>query len=541
MPSPKKGVIHVDPPLGGTVRKMGFQKQEPFSTIDSTNMWPLNSIDNRLALATRPPLERYLEVDDNINLLCRVSGDGNQDPQQTFVYASEGDLYVWTGTGFDQVDTAFAPATVPAVTTGRAVYATPFLEKVVIANSGTPLVYDHDADLLTNRITYLTATAGTVPVDCRIVVTWQGAVWFAGAPDAPHILYASRTGDITDYDYFALPEDEGGAFATIDDNEGLIGEPITALMPQTTDTMVVGCLDSMWAIKGHPRRGGSVESISTKIGPLGQGAWAKAPDNTLFVLTKVGIVTIAPQDGSIPALISKEKIPNELIGLEFDPLDPTISMAYDTVWNGLIINKRGDNEQSWWFDPQYGGFHKMALTVSGPPTVMLTFPSLDSATASGCLFGGEFGLYRFDAMGVNETPVWSVFIGPIKISPNALLKSKVETVKVVLGAETIPGTGDEGTFGVFVGVDGEEAYNNANNSRAGTGYEVSTSVLIANNGLIRPQLSGHAVILRAFGTDRFIFESADMVFVEAGQMRAMKNWSVEPRVSAGPDQRVMRV
>lgn len=539
MPSPKRSVIHVDPPLAGTVKKLGFQKQGPFSTSFSTNIWPVNALDNRQVSATRPPLETFESVDDDVNLLCRISGDGNQDPQQTFMYASEGSIYVWNGTGFDQVDTAFAAPTIPLVTTGRPVYATPFLEKVVIANSGTPLVYDHTEQILTNKLTYLTATTGEVPTDCRIVATWQGAVWFAGAPDSPHILYASRTGDITDYDYSALPEDEGGAFATINDNEGLIGEPITALMPQTTDTMVVGCLDSMWAIKGHPRRGGSVESISTKIGPLGQGAWAKAPDNTLYILTKSGMVTLAPQDGAIPALVSKEKVPNDLIGLTFDPLIPNVAMAYDTVWNGLIISLE-NADQSWWFDPQYGGFHKMAFTDTGYPTVMLTFPSLDTSTSSGVLMGGEQGLFHFDAEGTSETPNYVLFVGPIKISPNALLKSKVETMKVVFGSETVP---SDSVVQLIVGVDGEECYNNAINggSRPETLYEVSLDTLINNNGLLRPQLSGHAAIIGLVGSDRCVFESADIVYVDAGKMRAMKNWSVAPRVSAGPDQRVMRV
>lgn len=532
MGNPKKSTVHIDPPLAGNIRKMGFQNQAPYSTILSTNMWPLNAIDNRMVSATRPPLEPFESVTANINMLSRVTGDGNQDPQNSFLYAADGVLWAWNGSGFDQVDSAFAPATVPAITTGRPVYATPYLKTVIIANSGAPLIYDHTAQIITNKLTYLTATVGTVPLDCRVLATWQGAIWFAGQPDTPHILYASRTGDPTDYDYSALPEDEGGAFATIEDNEGLLGEPIVALMPQTTDTMVVGCISSMWAIKGHPRRGGSVESISTKIGPLGQGAWAKSPDNTLYVLTKSGVVTIAPTDGAIPALISKEKVPNDLIGLDFDTLNPVVTMAYDTVWNGLIINVRGAQSQSWWFDPAAGGFHRMDLPVD--PVVMLNFPELDSATTSGALFGSGSGLHRFDVDGVSETPDYTLLIGPIKISPNAALKSKLETAKIVMGLDTVP----NGSALLWVGSDGEEAYNNYLNGRVGTRYTQTLTSLVNNNGYCRPQLSGHAMLLEFTGSDRFVFESTDIDFVEAGRMRTARNWAMPPRVSAGPDQRV---
>jgi hypothetical protein len=291
----------------------------------------------------------------------------------------------------------------------------------------------------------------------------------------------------------------------------------------------------MWAIKGHPRRGGSVENISGKIGPLGNGAWCKAPDNTLYVLTKSGMVTISPQDGAIPALVSKEKIPNSLIGLAFDTLNPTITMAYDTVWNGVIINVRQDiNETSWWFDPAFGGFHQMAYVNTAPPSVMLTFPVLDTATASGTLFGSSTGLFRFDAEGTTDTNFdFNIFIGPIKISPNAALKSKLETAKIVVGLDTVPGAS---ILQVVVGTDSEECFNNALFDRAGSIYEVSLATLVKNNGYLRPQLSGHATILAFAGSGPFVFESADIDFIEAGRMRAARNYSMVPRVLAGPDQ-----
>ncbi len=525
--------IHIDPPLGGESRKFGFQKQPQYTTVYSQNFWPVNAEDGRRVSATRPPLEPYGNFPSlNCNLLCPVNGDGSQTPQVTFVTAADGHLYRWNGTGFTQIDTDYSP---PLVTSNRPVYATPFLQKVIIANTGAPLVYDHAGqDVPAQRLTYLTASAGTVPQDCRIVTTWQGAVWFAGAIETPHILYASRTGDHTDFNYTALPEDEGGAFATIGDNEGLLGEPITALIPQTADTMIVGCIGSIYALRGHPRRGGSMEVLSSTIGILGQGAWAKGPDDTVYMMTKVGMVTLSPQAGAVPTEISRTKIPDELVGLAFDSTDPVISMAFDTRWNGIVITIRGDQQQSWWYDIEDGGFHRMLF--DSYPTVLMTFSELDSNNTSGVMWGGGSaygGLARMDLDGAEIIP-YNLLIGPIKISPNASMKSMVTKVKMVLGLSTIM----NGLIGLWVGADGEEVYQNYLQNRLVCRKYSSFQDLAYNNGITRPRMSGHAIMFQLVGEERCIFESADCDFMPTGENRRIRNWDIAPQVIAGPDQSV---
>jgi hypothetical protein len=542
---PRQNSFTIIPALKGVVRKFGFQQRPPFSSIESVNLWPSDARTGRRVTSTRP----YLEPLDQspgagVNLLCRVNGDGTLVPELTFLAARNGVLYKWAGedTGsFEQVDVGLSP---PAISTGRPVYATPFLLKVIIANNGTPLVYNYLSGA-SPRLTTLTATAGNVPLDCRVVATWEGSVWFGGAPTTPHILYASRTGTETDFNYAALPEDDGGAFATTGSNEGLIGEPIVALMPQTGDTMVVGCVNSMYALHGHPRRGGSISVLSGRIGPMGQGAWCKAPDGTLFMLTKIGMVTLAPTPNAVPSAISRDRIPDQLMGLKYDTLNPVVSMAYDSRWNGVHITIReatfgGDVQpaQAWWYDLEDGGFHEMEF--ASYPQVMLAFNELDSPTESGVLYGGDGfgGLAQFNTEGT-EVFSYNQVIGPVRLSPTATRKNLIQQVKAIFGMPTHL----SGVLTVWVGHDGEEAYNNYLTDRAGTSFSVPFDSLAKNGSTLRPRLARHAMLLQLSGaTPPMIFEGADVQLVDAGRERSVRQWTTAsqvaqpPQVSAGPDQ-----
>lgn len=530
----KTGTIFVHPPLAGTVKKFGWQAQAPYSSVASNNIWPVHpgADHDRRVSASRPSLSQLFAL-SNVNLLCAVNGDGTHDPQVTFVAAADGVLYVWDGVGMTEVDEAFTP---PLVSTGRPVYSTPYLLNVLIANDGAPLVYNHAPVTLgddpTARLTELTASVGTAPDNCRIVVSWQGCAVWSGSPGDAHVLFMSRTGDHTDYDYSAPFTDEGGAFATTGENEGLIGGPVTALIPQTADTLIVGCEDSMWALRGHPRRGGILEAISGRVGPQGQGAWCKTPGDRLFILTKGGLMTIDASPQAVPAELSRTRIPAELLGLVFDSRNPVVSMGYDSRWNMVHITVRGDEAQAWIYDPEDGGFHKQ--TYVEYPHVMLGFSTLDSATASGLLFGGATGIYRHDTTG-DETIAANLKIGPIKISANATRKSLVQTGKFIFGGNSTL----NGTATLWTGHDGEEVYNNAIHDRTSRGFSSSFQSLAANNGFMRPRLSGHAAIIELDVTDgELVFEGAELQVADAGMIRTPRLSNVAPEVNAGPNQNV---
>lgn len=494
--------LTVAPPLAGIVRRYGFQLQPPYSSVSSVNFWPHDVRTGRQLSATRPPLTAFQTPGSNVNMLVRLN-----DPDPIMLAASEGTLYRFKN-GWIPVTSAVT------IDADKPVYAAPFLKTVIIANGGTPLIYNADGDTLAA----LVATTGTIPTDPRIVTTWQGCVWFA----KDHILSGSRTGDATDYGFTA--EDSGGAFTVTGDNEGLIGDPITALIPHTADTMVIGCKDSMWSMRGHPRRGGVLEMTSQNIGVLGQGAWCKGPGDQLFVLSKSGLCILLPQVGAIPTLISKERIPDKLMGLNFDRDNPTVSMAYDNRWNCVYICVRGAQEQAWYYDLENGGMHEMLF--ADYPIVMARYDELESETASGVLFGGTGygGLARFDVQG-SETVSAAPFvnIGPIRLSKTPGFKSILHEARFVLGDDMYAGSGGA-TF--YFAETGERAAKNADNDVGSAQFTVTRNNLLSNGGVVRPMAGGHATVLKLTAdtqlANEFVFEGCDLTLRAAGRSIVLK-------------------
>jgi hypothetical protein len=532
----------IHPPQAGVVRKFGFQAQPPYSTIKSVNFLPFNAIDGRRVSATRPPLKLFGSpsgASGTVNLLKAINGDAGQTPQQAFIAAEAGKLYRWAGgTSYEEVDQGLS--SVPLISTGRAVFAATMIFETVIANNGDVLVYNNSSDPVFNtagvrRLYTLSSivTTGTAPYDCRVAANWQGCVWLAGSSLTPHLLFGSRTGDITDWDY--LVDDEGGAFATAGDNEGLLGGPIVALIPQTADSMIVGCEDGMFILRGHPRRGGIMEVLSSTIGPLGQGAWCKLPDDTLFIMTKTGIVTLESSSTATPTEVSRQRLPDDLISLIYESSNPKVNLCYDTRYRMVHINVRGEEEQAWYYDIENGGFYEQEYAQSTLyPTVMLAMPSLDSADASGALYGNDDGIFRLNL----DTPVEVIsctqLMGPIKISETPTRKSKIIECKTILDIES----GLNGFQRLWCGQDGQEVYNQATSNRPRRMHEDTLEDVQRNNGVVKPAIAGHALIYEITGTvsgNPIVFESAEIGYIDAGVERDMRDLAVQPEVSAGSD------
>lgn len=539
----------IHPPQAGVVRKFGFQAQPPYSTIRSVNFLPFNAIDGRRVSATRPQMKSTGSpsgASGRVNLLEAINGDSGQTPQQSFIAAENGKLYRFTGLGsaYEEVDAGLTG--VPLISTGRAVFAAAMLFETVIANNGDVLVYDNSTDPAFNtagvkRLYTLKSvvTQGTAPQDCRVTANWQGCVWLAGSSLTPHVLFGSRTGDIKDWDYFV--DDEGGAFATSGDNEGLLGGPIVALIPQTADSMIVGCEDSMFIMRGHPRRGGIMEVLSGTVGPLGQGAWCKLPDDTLFIMTKTGVVTLESSSTATPTEISRQRLPDDLISLAYNLSDPVVNLAYDTRYRMVHINVRGSDEQAWYYDIENGGFYEQKYEKAGTyPTVMLSMPSLDSENASGVLYGNNEGIFRLNLDTPVETISCTQFMGPIKISDSPTHKSKIVECNTILDVKS----GLNGFQRIWAGRDGQEVFNNADNSRKFRMHESTLEAVQRNNGVTKPAISGHAMIYEITGTvlqKPIIFESAEIGYKDDGMERGQRDLEVAPEASAGKDQSIQFV
>lgn len=481
--------VAIQPPLGGISRRTAYQTQPPFSSYDSVNFWPIDAKSGRTITATRPRLQLQTtpsETPPRVNMLTPINGYFAGQPLQSLVINCNDSLYWYTGTTYQ----AATGTKAGAVDQDRAIYAATFIAKTYIPVETTAMiVFDYD----TGAAELIVASAGTAPVDTRMCVVWQGGLWAAGSLLlGPHILFASRTGNATDWDYTVARDDIGGAFFTGGEDEGQLTGAITALIPQTAETMIVSTIDGLMGLRGHPRRGGVFEPLSKEQTVLGQGAWCKTPDDVVYFLSKQGMFSIAPAAGSIPLALSREKVPRELVGLTYDYENPTVSMEYDSLWDMIYITVRDNNQnQAWMFDPRTSGFHRMIL--SGYPWVMYEHIPFQTESASGVLMGRYDGIWRFDQFGDQEEEMSSsIVIGPIKITENANEFAKLVSLHFVFGRNT-PSSDAVGSITVCGGVDAQDAVSKLMNGEAQ--YTCSIESLKTNNGMLYPHVGGSAVVI----------------------------------------------
>lgn len=370
-------ILTIQPPLAGISQRTGFQNPPDFSAYDSTNFWPIDVDTGRLITSVRPAQAEVSSPGSTCNLLSPINGFATGKPTQSIVSAAAGTLFYRGEFAWFSASGAQAAA----VDTGRAVYAQPFLQHSYIFVEDNPPI---DFDYVTGLAKYGVATAGAFPEDCRFGMAWQGALWMAGSAEYPHILFGSRTGDAYDYEYIVDPQDEGGAWTSAGENEGLLNGPLTALIPHTTDSAIISTVEGLVALRGHPRRGGEQELVSSEY-VLGQGAWCKLPGDVLFFMSPSGFMTLGPRAGEIATPLSDDKVPDELKGLTYDIQDPKIAMAYSSRWGVVYLTVRGAQAQSWLYDPRTNGFHRQSF--DNYPYVMYEHKPFVSETTCGVLWG----------------------------------------------------------------------------------------------------------------------------------------------------------
>jgi hypothetical protein len=181
-------------------------------------------------------------------------------------------------------------------------------------------------------VSSLTASVGTLPSNPRIVTLYRNRLVFARTSSDPHNWFMSRVGDYEDWD--DAEEDVAAAVTGNNSDAGTIGDTITALIPFSDDYMVMGCSDSVWLMRGDPKSGGRIDSLTRGGGIVGPTAWAKDAEGSIYYLTHTDIMRIAP-GGSIPESISENKIQHVLSQIDFSLY--TARMAWDQLNKGLWV------------------------------------------------------------------------------------------------------------------------------------------------------------------------------------------------------------
>jgi hypothetical protein len=484
--------ITIHPPIGGTVRRTSFQNQAPYTSYDSFNYWPIDVKTGRLIPAIRPPHVMLDAVTGPVNLLQRVNGYASGKPIQSFVMAEDTDLYWWDGDSF----VAATGASASDIDANRPLFAATYLTSVFIPQeTGQIQVFDYT----TGAVAEIVESAGVAPVDVDFMAFHLGAVWAI----KDNQISVSRVGDALDWDFSAPSDDLYGAFFFDGEFSGLLGGLVTAFAPVSNDFAIVSTVEGLLALRGHPRQGGVIEPLIQNAYIMGQGAWCQAPNGTVYFMTPLGLMSMAPSMNAIPAQVSREKIPDELVGLEYDRDDPVIQMIYEPRWDSILIYIRGMETQAWLYDLGTGGFNRMDCPAD--VLALMNFPPFSTSQNSTTLHGRFDGISYYDKFGTESIP-GSIIVGPVKIARTALDNGKVIELQVVFGRDTpVDATG---RLRVAGGVDGQDAISRLS---AGTHqYSIDLNVLKANYGKCHPMVSGHAIAI-AIDTDEGDVSFEEMV------------------------------
>ena len=247
-------------------------------------------------------------------------------------------------------------------------------------------------NLGTNTVSTYTATAGTAPTNCRFAVTWRGRLVLSGNVNAPHVLYMSRIGVQTDWDY--TQTDAPAAWESSLSIAGAVGEPITALIPFNDDVLIVGGDHNIFMVTGDPLQSGAINLVTDGVGILQQNAWCKDPTGTVYFLGTGGLYMMQAT-GAPPTILSATSY--DIFFRQVDPTLNYISLTYDIYRHGIYIfitpSSGAGGGISVFYDLRNQGFWPIQYPANIGPTASSLFLG-NNPNQSVMMLGGFDGYIR---------------------------------------------------------------------------------------------------------------------------------------------------
>jgi len=219
-----------------------------------------------------------------------------------------------------------------------------------------PKVYDPDAATLS--ILTATANKGVVPTGCQLIALYRDRICFASNIEDPYNWYMSRSGDPLDWDN--LPNNPTDAQRAVDGNNsqaGLVGQPVTALMPDGDDYMIFGAVNSLWAMDGDPADAGIIYEISENIGVLSGAAYTYKENGELIFLDTTGLYRLNHGQRIPPEPLSERSLPQEFKLI--DPKQQFVTVQWNERFKGIhifITDREKKENLSYWWDARVNAF-----------------------------------------------------------------------------------------------------------------------------------------------------------------------------------------
>jgi hypothetical protein len=120
-------------------------------------------------------------------------------------------------------------------------------------------------------------------------------------------IFMSKVSDPFNFDYApAVPVPADSAWSGRTGSQGLLGFPVTALIPYTDDLLIVGMEKGIAVFRGDPMAGGQLDNVTTDIGIAFGQAWCMDSTGTVYFFSShTGVFAFIPAQGAKPQRISQ--------------------------------------------------------------------------------------------------------------------------------------------------------------------------------------------------------------------------------------------
>ena len=377
--------IRLEQPLKGKVTATALSDQPSGTVIASKDVLPRDCKTDRARLSVRPGYSAPASTLAGAVGFGVLGGAFSMPGGIMLCAVTHDTLYYWSGSGWSSLGT-FTDST------SRTIHMASYGKWLFIA-CNTPYYYYEFADAGNNATPDNAAvawdgteTAGTLPTNCRIVARYGSRIALLADPANPHVVNFSRSDDPFNWDTSAT--DSGKAISIP------IGEAATCGFEHNRNCFIVGTRHGMWIFRGNPGASNAVvEQFAFVTGPINSSAWCKSADDWTYYLGINGLYRMPPGCGEPPQEVSRNLIPDALIGL--DGVNSKAYLVYNERFRGVEIHVQGTNAASWFFDVDGGAFWE----ISAPGTSILAafrYGPLDSSTASGSLVGTSSNVMRLN-------------------------------------------------------------------------------------------------------------------------------------------------
>lgn len=371
-----------------------------------------------------------------------------------------------------------------------------------------PKVYDS----ATNQLTAMTPLTTLVPSGMTIVESWMDRLVWGGDPDFPHRAYMSKSGDPVGYDYSTFGT-AGAAYPFSSTNSRAeLGDRIRAIGSHRDDYLIVGGERGSYIGRGDPNLNGAQMDAIAKLGILDKAAWCQTPNGYWIAMTTDGLYRIPPAADATPEPMSRNKLPQELVGISTSLND--VQVLYDKDYNGVHIYVTPLDVGAtthWFYGLETDSFEPMIFATSDhDPTASCEF-SMPGETPTVFLGCRDGYVRRFsDAAETDdgETMVSNELIGPIMLGGNGYSEGMIREVIGQLASAS--GTV---TLKIRTGTSIESAYQATS--------RVIYTMRAGKGRTWRPNLRGNACFLELEATGRWALEQISIVRERLGKQRLL--------------------